>query len=143
MPVNNFSTGRDVTLVVSTPTGPMDLTGITNFTKKQMNTKLKSKGLDGIPRHGTIPDGWGGSLRFDRLSPNLDRFFALQEAGYYAGQNLQSGTILETISEADGSLSQYRYVGVVVTFDDAGDASADKKVEQTVSWEAETRLLVA
>src|SRR5271170_6122384 len=97
MPVNNFSTGKDVSLVVTTPNGQLTLTGLTNFSKKPMTTKIKSKGVDGVPRHATIPDGWSGSFKTDSLSPDFDNFWAAFEAGYFAGQNQQSGTIYETI----------------------------------------------
>lgn len=143
MPVFNFSTGKDVTLDITTPLGRLVLDGITNFDAKQMQTKIKSKGIDGVPRHGSIPDGWSGSFRLDRLSPAADNFFAAQEQGYFNGQNLQGGTIYETIREIDGSLTQWRYTGVVLSFDDAGSWAGDKRVEQTISFEAERRIKVA
>ena len=47
------------------------------------------------------------------------------------------------VREADGSVTQWRYVGVSLSYDDAGEFAGDKKVDQTVSFMAERRLRVA
>src|SRR4051794_1066860 len=143
MSLNGFSTGRDISLVVTTPNGQLTLVGLTNFSKKPMTTKIKSKGIDGTPRHATIPDGWSGSFRLDRLSPEVDNFWAAFEAGYFNGQSQQGGAIYETISESDGSVTQWRYVNVALSLDDAGDFAGDKRVEQSISFEADRRIKVA
>ena len=143
MPSNNFSVGRDVTLVVTVNGAPLNLPGLTGFSAKPMTTKLKSKGIDGTPRFGVIPDGWSGSFKMDRLSADADNFWAAFEAGYFAGNNNTAGTIYETIQEANGAVTQWRYTGVILTFDDAGDYAGDKKVEQSISFEAAFKVKVA
>ena len=143
MPINNFSVGKDVSLTVVTSYGTMKLSGLTDFSADPMTTDLKSKALDGTPRFGFIPDGWKGSFKFDRLDATVDNLWAQMEADYYAGKNLQAGTISEIITEADGSVSQWRYDGVILRLEKAGDWGGDKKVEQSISFEAAHKVKVS
>lgn len=143
MPFNNFSVGKDVSLTVITSLGPLSFIGLTDFTADPMTTDLKSKSIDGTPRFGFIPDGWKGSFKLDRLDPTVDNYWAQVEADYYAGKNIQAGTINEIITEADGSVTQWRYDGVVLRLEKAGEWGGDKKVEQSISFEAAHKLKVA
>src|SRR5271154_209440 len=142
MPVNNFTVGKDVSLVIQLATGPLTLT-LTDFGAKVKTTTLESKPLNGIKQHAYIPDGWDISFKVDRMDTSADDFWANFEAQYYAGVNQLSGIIYETISEADGSVSQWRFPGVVVKLDNAGDYSGDKKVEQSFSGMASMRIRVS
>lgn len=144
MPVNGFTVGKDIALVFQTPDGALDVSsGITDFTADPVYTELKTKLLSGETKHGVIPDGWRGSFKVDRFNSALDDYFANWEAGYYNGQNSPAGLIYETVTEADGSVTQWRYTGVVFKFDKAGDYSGDKKVEQSVSFNAARKIKVA
>jgi len=142
MPINGFNVGKDVTLTVLNPNGNLAMAGLTSFTAKPMFTDIKSKRLDGKTYFGEIPDGWSGSFKLDRTDPSVDIFFANLEAGYYAGQNNPSGTIQEVISEADGTTTTWRYDGVVLKLDDAGDWKGDARVEQSITFNATTKVKV-
>jgi hypothetical protein len=142
MPVNQFTVGRDVSLVLNGPSGQVQLDGLTDFSAKPMTTTLKSKPLGGKPIFGYIPDGWELSFKLDRLNPAVDKFWADFEASYYAGGNQIGGTVYETILESDGSISEYRYEGFVMKLDNPGDFSGDKKVEQTLSGLASIKVAV-
>jgi hypothetical protein len=143
MPLNGFSVGRDIATNIQTPTGTLALSLITKFTSKPETTDKKVKGIDGRTRHLIFPDGWTGSFEVERQDSTIDDFFAAQEADYYAGLNLLSSTITETITESDGSTSQYMYVGVIFKLDDAGDWAGDETVKQKISFMAEQRIKVA
>lgn len=143
MPINGFTIGRDIAINITMPQGPVRFSNVTGFTKKQNSTAIDSKGLDGTDRFGEIPSGWEGTIEIDRANSNLDRAFAYLEGLYYAGQNVPSSSISETITEADGSVTQFRYTGVAFKFDNAGDAKGDTKVTQTFSWKASRRRLVS
>ena len=143
MPFNSFSVGKDVALTVVTSYGTLTFAGLTDFMADPMTTDLKSKALDGTPRFGFIPDGYKGSFKLDRLDPTVDNYWAQVEADYYAGKNIQPGTINEIITEADGSTTQWLYDGVVLRLEKAGDWGGDKKVEQTVSFEAAHKTKVS
>jgi hypothetical protein len=144
MTVNQFTTGRDITVQINTSYGPLVIpnAAILNFQADPEVTKLKSKGIDGTSRHAVIPDSWKGSFMLDRLSHALDDFWAQFESDYYAGNSTGVGTITQTIAEQDGTISTYRYDGVVLTLEKAGDFAADKKVDQTLTFEAAHRVKV-
>lgn len=144
MPFNNFSIGKDVVLDVVTPSGVLALpVTTTSFEAKPEYNKIASVGLDGINREASIPKGWRGTIGLDRRNNVIDAFFAQQEAGYYAGQNVLTASITETIQESDGSVSQFRYVNVSLSFDEAGKKSGDDKITQTIGFFASQRQQVA
>lgn len=143
MPLNGFSVGRDVTISIDTSTGALVISLITGFSAKQKSIDREIKGLDGVTRTVTFPNGWAGKLDVERQDAGLDTYFAQQEANYYAGQNNPTITMTETISEADGSVSQFQYQDVALKFDDAGDWKGDETVKQMVSWSAAKRIKLA
>lgn len=145
MTVNTFTTGRDVSVQINTPAGPLVIpaTAILNFKASPETTKLRSKGLDGKTRHGVIHDSWKGSITIDRLDQTVDNWWAQLEADYFAGRRTGTATIIERIQEQDGSVSTFRYEDVCLTLDDAGEYAADKKVEQMLSFEAARRIRVS
>lgn len=143
MPMNGFSVGKDVTLNLVTATGPVALSLITGFKSKPETIDVKIRGIDGITRHLVFPDGWTGSLEIERQDSTLDDLWAQFENNYYAGLNNLPNTIIETITEVNGALSQYMYQGVQIKLDDAGDWSGDKSVKQQLSFMAERRIKLA
>jgi hypothetical protein len=142
MPVNNFTTGRDIALVIQLATGPLTLQ-LTDFGAKAKTTTLESKTLDGIKQHAYIPDGYDLSFKIDRQDTSADDFWAAFEAQYFGGANQVAGIIYQTIRESDGSVSQWRFTNVVVKLDNLGDYSGDKKVEQSFSGMASQRIRVS
>jgi hypothetical protein len=143
MPVNGFSVGRDVTVDVIGPTGPVKFTLITQFSSKPVITENKIMGLDGICRYQLLPDAWEGSMELERADNKLDDYFADIEKQYYAGQNLSPGTITETITEPGGGISQYRYEQVQLKLEDAGEWAGDKSVKQKIMFYASRRKKVS
>lgn len=143
MPLNGFSVGRDVALDIVGAAGAIQFTMITGFRSKPDITDAKVKGLDGITRHVRFPDGWSGSFSIERQDSAVDDYFAQIEANYYAGLNEIPVTITETITEASGAVSQYRYLQVLLKLDDAGDWKGDATIKQTVSFVAARRVKIA
>jgi hypothetical protein len=145
MPVNSQSIGKDVSLDIYTSRGPLNVpaAAITNFTSQPQTTSTASKGLDGVTRNAVFPDGWQGTFEIDRLNDSIDAWWAQYEADYYAGVNLTGGTITETIAEPNGSVSQYRYTGVVLNFTNAGSRQGNQLIKQTLSFMASRRLKVS
>lgn len=147
MPVNtSFGTlniGKDVVLDITLPDNSVlsvDIT--TGFTCKQNTRALDSKGLDGINRVADIPDTWSGDFMIDRASSNVDDYFAALEAGYYSGATVNAVRITQTIQEADGTVSQYRFDGVALNLNDAGNWQGDNYVKQQIAWRASKRIKV-
>lgn len=142
MPINNYSVGRDVALDITGPNGPLVLSQVVGFMSKPDITDQKIKGLDGITRHLRFPDGWSGSFDIERQDSTLDDYWSQLEANYYAGLNEAAVTITETIQEVNGSISQYRYLQVLLTIEDAGTYKGDASVHQKLRFVAARRVKV-
>jgi hypothetical protein len=145
MPMNSQTVGRDVSLDLFTSKGILAISAsaITKFDTTPVTTNTTSKGLDGVTRYGVFPDGWKGSIEVDRMNGNLDAYWAQIESDFYNGANTLPGTITETIQEPDGSISQFRYTGVMFDFKDAGTKVANQLVKQKLDFMAARRLKVA
>lgn len=138
-----FSVGKDVTLDITGPQGPLRFTIMTGFDSKPSYKSLDSKGMDGLDRYDDLPAGWSGSFSLDRSDSTIDDFFAQKEANFYSGLSSTPITITETIMEISGAVSQYRYTGVALTLQDAGKKSADNKIAMTLGFRASRRLKVS
>lgn len=145
MPIGRLSVGRDNQIDIFFPIlgGSAPISVITKFDAKPETTELKSKGMDGIVRHGVEPDGWQISIELDRANDTLDTLFALIEDAYYRGVNIDNATVIQTVQEADGSVSQYRYTDVAFKFDDAGSWSNGKHVSQKLTGRGSRRIKIA
>lgn len=143
MPLQGYSIGRDVTLVLQTPSGPLSIPKITNFTRKQDATVERVKRIDGITETLRFFDGWSGGLRAKRNGPGVDRYFAQLEANYYAGLNEIAAQIYETVTEPNGAISQFRYDGVMLTYDDAGNVAGDSSIEISLTFTASRRIQIS
>lgn len=143
MPLNSYTVGRDVSLNIIGPNGPLNFSQVVGFQSKPDTTDQKIKGLDGVTRHLRFPDGWSGKFDIERQDSTLDDYWAQIENNYYAGLNETPISITETIREVNGSISQYRYVDVLLTIDDAGSYAGDKSVKQSVKFVSARRLKVS
>ena len=143
MPVNGASAGRDVTLTIITPNGPLTIGLLNNFRCKQESTEENATAIDGVTRHRRFFKGWTGSFEADRVDSTLDDYFALLERGYYAGVSEPPNSITQTIQEPNGAISQYRFFGVQLKYDNAGDWAGDKIVKQSLSFVASRREKIA
>lgn len=147
MPVNTgfgtMSIGKDVVLDITLPNNQvLQVSYITAFTSKQNTKELDSKGLDGINRLASLPDTWSGDFSVDRANSALDDYFAQVEAGYFNGSILNTVRITETIQEANGVITQYRFDGVSLSYTDAGNYQGDAYVKQKITWKASKRIKV-
>lgn len=143
MPLNSYSVGRDLSLDITGPNGPLAFSQIISFTSKPDITDKKIKGLDGITRHLRFPDGWSGSFEIERQTSAVDDYFSQLEANYYAGLNELPITITETIQEVSGAVSQYRYLQVLLTLEEAGNFKGDDSVHQKLRFVAARRVKVS
>ena len=143
MPNNNFSVGRDIKLNVITPSGQLQFPLATEFDRSPKIKDEERPGLDGVDRNVIFHGGWKGTLKFDRGGPSFDDYWAQVEADYYNGLNAGTATIIETITEPNGQVTQYLYSGVVLKPTDMGSFKGQTVVSQTVEFMAQRRLKVA
>ena len=64
----------------------------------------------------------------------LDDFIAVLEQNYYNGLPVQTGTMYQYITESDGSVSTYQFVGVVFKLTSAGTWKGDASVKQKLEF---------
>lgn len=140
----DFDIGRQARLDMVANGAVVSSAQVTDFTAKQEVVQLKSRPLGSPPVHKVIPDGWTGSFSADRLGPTWDDWFAREEANYWDnGVDGSQVFLTMTVREKTGAISQYRFEGVVLTLDDAGNYKQDDKVAQKVSFMASRRTKVA
>lgn len=143
MPINGISVGKDVVITLNDNNGTIVTNRIKAFGSRQKSSNRESVAIDGINRHINIPMGWEGNFEMERTSSAIDDYIFNNEQLYYAGQNVPAITITETITEANGSTSQYQYLGVVIALDNAGDWKADDYITQKINFSAQQRKKVA
>jgi len=142
MPFNNFSVGKDVSLVIFGTNGVQTFPLVTQFDYKQETQQVKIVGIDGVMRPLELPVGWSGSFEIERQDSGLDDYIAQLESNYYNGQNIQGATITETISEPNGATTQYRFEGVALKLEDGGTWKGDATVKQKLAFVASRRRKV-
>ena len=136
MPLDGLTSGIDHKLVITDINGVEQFALLESFTSKEDATVDKQIQMDGNVRHPKFHQGWSGSFVLQRNSPVTDAYFAAQEASYYLGLDQIPATITETITENDGTVSQWQYSQVVLTLDSAGNYSGTEIVKQSVSFNA-------
>ena len=142
MAQSGITTGPDARFDILTPSGLLTLPTLTDFKAKKIDHQVKINPLQGPPINLNFPNGWDGSFSVARMDSTLDDYFSALEAAQYAGANIAAGTIHQTITEVNGTLSQYMFQGVQLFFSDAGDYKALSDVMQSVSFVASTRTKV-
>jgi hypothetical protein len=136
----DFDIGKQASLAIVVAGAIVSTAQLTAFTSSQDTITLTSRPLGGPRVAKEIPDGWKGSFEADRLGPTLDDLFARREDAYWsAGDDGVDVILTETVKEKSGAISQYRYEGVALKFDDTGNKKQDDKIVQKVSFMAYRR----
>lgn len=144
MPLDGgLSSGVTNTLTFVDQNGNVNFTGIESFTAKEDAPTERFIQMNGVVSNPQFPHGWSGSFMIGRKGNFMDNYIAAKESDYYANGNQITMTITQTIKESDGSISQYQYLGVVITLDSAGDWTGTSIVKQSVSYVASRRIKIA
>ena len=140
-----FNIGHDAKVdIVDGSTGQVISTWppATHFTFTQITSQVKSEPVNDKPIFRETYHGWSGSIDYDRYDAAIDQYFADREKNYWLGMNDTANTITQTVQEKDGSVSQWKYSGVVMKMDTAGSWKSGDKVDIKVSWTARDRVRV-
>ncbi|TDR80003.1 hypothetical protein [Paludibacterium purpuratum] len=140
--LGGFNTGKDVSLDINTPNGPMRISKIMSFDSKPKTTSTEITPLNGQTDELLVPKGWSGTFEVERTDATLDKWWAQFESDYYNGVAQPPATITETIQEVDGSTSTFRYTNVILKLEGAGKKEGDKTIRQSVTFTARRRLMV-
>ena len=141
---NSFSIGHDISVdifdIVSGKQVIFPL--ITGFSAEPQTKQISSEPLNGPPLYAENPNGWRGTIDFDRTDNSIDLWFAGREAAYFKGQSIYNCTVTQTIQEKDGSVTQFRYPNVALKYSQAGAWKASDKVSLRLDWMGSTRIQV-
>lgn len=143
MSINGISVGKDITVTLDDNNGNVVTTRAKMFNSKQKTSNKETVALDGINRMLNIPIGWEGSFEFERTGPQMDSFIYNLEQIYYSGGVIPQVTITQTVTEADGSLTQFQYLRCVVQYDNAGEWKGDDLVTQKINFSGSQRQQLA
>ena len=141
MSINQLVFGHQVTVVIQNPiTGAnLALTNITKFDSKQNTEKETSKPLNSKPIFAHTPNGFTGTITFDRVDATIDTFFAQMEATYWANGLTFNGNITTYITELNGTTTQWLYSAASMTLSDAGSYESQKKITMRIDFESADR----
>jgi hypothetical protein len=143
MPQNGYSIGRDFTLDVIKGNGAVLRIKVkTGYTARQQVKEEVVERLDGVTDYLNMPKGWGGTIEYDRQDDEIDAYFAQWEADYHAGRNQPNLTMTETITNPGGGITQYRFVGVALKYEDTGNKNGQSVVKGRLGWNASRRLKI-
>ena len=136
---NPYSIGRDCALRLVWQGARVQLDTVTGFSSQQETSVQRSDPLNSTPIEFNTPKGWRGEFMVDRADSGVDDLIASIEANFWQGGQIGSGVIYQTITETDGSTTQYEYVGVSLTLTSAGTWQAEGIVKQRLSFFASLR----
>ena len=140
-----FNVGHDAQVnIVDGVTGAVisQFPPTTHFNFEQVTKQETSKPVNLKPLFREIPEGWRGTLEYDRYDPSIDTYFAGVEANYWNSGSYTPATIMQITTEKNGAISQYKYSGVAMKLDSAGTFKASEKVPVKISWMATDRVKV-
>lgn len=141
--LDGLTSGQSTKIVFTSPDGVQKFAILESFTAKPDSPTLKEIAIDGTTRHPHLPQGWSGTCVFQRGNHFLDDYIAAQETNYYLGGDQINLTITQSISELDGSVTQWQFTGVVPTLEDGGNYSGTEIVKQTMSFMGARRFKLA
>lgn len=143
MPINGISVGKDILVAFADNNGNVVQNRVKMFSAQQKNSKRETVALDGVNRHLNIPIGWTGSFEMERISPIVDTYLYNLEQAYLNGQTIPLITITETITETNGSVSQFQYQNCVIELENAGEWKGDELITQKINFSAQLRVQLA
>lgn len=146
MPVNGYTVGRDVTITVTGPGNTsivIPAAQVTQFEAKPLKREDWARPLNSPPKPLYIPDGWRGTVEVERQDASLDSFQANFEANFWNGQNMLPGSVLQTITEDDGSVTQWQFPQAMFWVEEPGVYKEPGPIKQRLEFCAGIRTRVS
>lgn len=137
--LDGLSTGASSKLVITGSDGVENFIQLESFTSKEDAPIIKKVAMDGTVRNAKLPQGWSGTMVFQRGGPEIDEYINDFSRNYRLGGDQLNLTITHTINELDGTISKYTYSGVVIELTDAGMWSGTDIVSQTLNFTSTAR----
>ena len=135
-----YTIGRNCQLVLLWNGTRVDLSDVTGFSANQEVKHQRADPLNSTPVEFTTPSGWRGEFLVDRGNSAVDDLIAAIESAFWTSGTINSGTIYQYVTEPDGSLSTYEFIGVSLVLTSAGSYQADVIVKQKIGFFASQRV---
>jgi hypothetical protein len=140
MPQHNTTLGSDLgSLTITLPDGqilPVPREYLISFEWKQDTQTVKKSIIDNRNLEYIFPGGYDGSIQLLRFSDQIERFFIQMHQDIANSKVVTGFSLLRTLSEPNGSISQIQFTGVTLKLDDAGTMKGQDVTEQKISWHA-------
>jgi len=135
MSAGPLTVARDVSLVITLPAFQFLLSPdyIEDFEAKPDAKVDKFLGVSGIITPYMVFEGGMFDMTIARTDAQVEQYWSLLEAEWYAGTNIPGGTIHETITEVNGSVSQNIYTNVQLKVDTFGMRKGNELIRQKLS----------
>lgn len=144
---NNFDIAQQFSLRIVSPQGTVlaDLGLLTEFTSSAPVHAIEVKGINngGYIAERDVPERIKGSFAFARRGGIGDLLATVERGNYFAGNAQNSYSILETVRENDGTLSEYQYIDVRLGTIDLRTIRQDAEIPMKVEFSAADYLQVA
>ena len=135
-----YTIGRNCQLVLLWNGTRVDVSDVTGFNASKEVKHQRADPLNSTPVEFTTPSGWRGEFLVDRGNSAVDDLIAAIESAFWSNGTINSGTIYQYVTEPDGSLSTYEFIGVSLVLTSAGSYQADIIVKQKIGFFASQRV---
>lgn len=134
MPNGGLNVGRDYSLRLNSVGSNLELPviSIEKVNARPTNEVKKYVPINGLMQPVLFHIGWELDITLARRDNRIDLWWALLEAQYFNGVPQPGGFLSETITEADGSRTQFMYTDLVLELTDAGTYAGNEFVIQTL-----------
>jgi len=145
MSANNMGAGVDYSFIYydGNTASTVDLGDVQNVKITPHYTTIQSDPYNAVPRFDYVPNGWSISMTITRTSPALENFMIDLDKKFNAGIALKPGYLNETITNPDGTKSNYQYTKFVFRITEHGDVDRKKAVVMTIMGAASDRVQIA
>lgn len=145
MAENGMSVGRDYTLAFydADTNSIIDLGDVQNVKITAAKHTIKSQPYNNIPRFGYIPDGYAITFTITRTGPELENFQLAANTRFNQGNSSRAGYLNETVTEADGTVSRYQYLGFVFWVGDIGEITREAPVKMSAEGMAGDKVQIS
>lgn len=142
--LDGLTSGASVRISISDPVaGIIDLGKIVSFTHKE-DASIPGKPLmDGTILIPKFREGYSGNITAERTNNAFDLYTSIQDERYYNGLDETLCTMIVTISELNGALTQLTFIETQLVATHLGDYQGQDTVRFEISFKSRFRKVTA
>lgn len=138
--LDTLTSGASIRVAISDPVfGMVDLGKVVSFSQKEDATIPDKPLMDGSVLIPKFRQGYSGSFVAERTNNNFDRYVSFQDERYYAGLDETLCTIVVTVLEIDGAITQLTFLETQFVATSLGDYQGQDTVQYHVNFKSRFR----